>query len=89
VQIDEEKLRRALSEKTAPGGSGKCGICGSQNWTYDRRVYEIREFTGGGMVIGGGVGIIPCIVVTCGHCGNMHFLSAVALGVLDKNGNPT
>lgn len=89
MQIDEQKLRSALNEKTIQGGTGQCGVCGRQNWTYDTRVYELREFTGGGMIVGPSVAIIPCIVMTCGHCGNMNILNAVALGVVDKTGRPT
>jgi hypothetical protein len=86
VQLDETKLRKALNSKTIKGISA-CKVCGQEQWTYDTTVYELREFLAGGLRIGGG-GIVPCVVMTCVNCGNMNLINAVALGVLDKNGNP-
>lgn len=59
-----------------------CPICGNRNWTLNDKIWEIREFQGGSLVIGGDTSLIPMISVSCSACGFTHFLNAIRLGVV-------
>ncbi len=59
-----------------------CSICQSQNWNVSDTVFEIREFHGGSMVVGGSA-IVPIITLTCMKCGQTIFLNAMSLGIVE------
>jgi len=52
----------------------------------------MREFHGGGMVLGGDSAIQPLISITCQTCGQTIFMNAIMLGVVEpghRNPNPS
>jgi hypothetical protein len=59
-----------------------CSICQGQNWNVSDTVFELREFHGGNMVIGGSA-IIPVLTLTCTKCGQTIFLNAMSLGIVE------
>lgn len=62
-----------------------CPMCGNTQFALADRVFEFREFNEGNLVIGGGDNsVIPMIVAVCDKCGDMRFLNALVLGVLDN-----
>ena len=67
----------------------KCPLCGEGNWQVSDKVFELREFNNGNLVLGTGP-IVPVIPVTCGNCGNTVFINAVISEVIelksDKDG---
>lgn len=46
-------------------------------------MYELREFHGGSMVIGGSA-LIPIVPVTCDNCGNTVLINGIMAGVVDR-----
>lgn len=62
---------------------GECA-CGSNHFTFVDRIYELREFSGGNLVVGGGNSVLPVVIFVCNKCGEMKMLSAVLLGVIDN-----
>jgi hypothetical protein len=75
---DTEKLIEFLKEKW----QGRlCPMCQAGKWSVQDKVFELREFHGGGLVIGG-TPIVPVIPVTCGNCGNTIFLNAITTGIV-------
>jgi hypothetical protein len=52
-----------------------CQLCNARNWSVSNKAYELRIFTGGGLVIGN-VPIIPLVPVTCENCGNTILINA-------------
>ena len=58
-----------------------CPVCRENNWSVSREVYELREFHGGGMVVGGNSAIAPICPVTCGNCGNTLLINALVAHV--------
>ena len=61
-----------------------CSICGNNNWILNDTIFEMREFMGGDMVIGG-TAIMPMISVSCTECGHTRFISAIRMGVITPN----
>jgi ribosomal protein S27AE len=60
-----------------------CPMCGESNWSVSDKVFEMREFHGGNIVLGGGA-IQPVIPVTCSNCGNSIMVNALVIGVINK-----
>lgn len=58
-----------------------CPVCKSNDWEVPLGVYELREFHGGGMVVGGGSSIIPLSPITCKVCGNTVLINPLVAGV--------
>ena len=73
------KLQTFLNKKKV----GKCS-CGNDHFTFVDRMYELREFSGGGLVLGGDNSILPVVIFVCDECGEIKMLSAVLLGVVDN-----
>lgn len=76
--INFEKFKEFMSTKL----NNPCILCGERNWNVSDKYYELREFTGGNMIIGGNTGIIPLIPLTCSKCGNTILINAVVSGFL-------
>lgn len=64
-------------------GEKPCPMCGSNNWTVSDKIYELREFHDGNLVIGSGP-IYPVIPVSCNNCGNSVFVNALISGAIEK-----
>ena len=65
----------------------KCDACEGGSWTYDDTLFELREFHGGNMVIGGGAATVPLMTLTCTSCGHVKLFNALVAGLIDKQGN--
>jgi len=63
--------------------------CGAHNWILNDKIFELREFQGGGLVIGGESSVFPVITVTCKDCGYTYFFNAILLGVIEKSDGQT
>jgi hypothetical protein len=59
-----------------------CEVCSTNNWNIIPSTFELREFNGGGLVIGGN--IIPLIVMECINCGNLKYINGIKAGIVQK-----
>lgn len=67
-----------------------CPTCGNGNLLVGDRIFEIREFNGGNLVIGGKESsIYPLIAVSCPICGNVQFFNAILMGIMSKDSSET
>ena len=78
--MNTEKLIKFLNEKW---GSKPCPMCGSNNWIVSDKIYELREFNDGNLVIGSGP-IFPVVPVSFNNCGNSVFINALMSGAIEK-----
>lgn len=67
------------------GQDHQCGMCGRREWSVSDRIFELREFHQGNLVVGGDSRVFPVIPVTCSHCGNTIFINAISVGILAVN----
>lgn len=81
------KQKELLEEKLRSQPYLVCPICNQGHISVSDRLFELREFEGGNLIIGGGSSLIPLVVMTCQNCGHVFFLSAIALGILKNEGN--
>ena len=65
------------------GENRQCPCCGAHNWSVNDRVFELSEYEPSDADTG--VYVFPVIPITCTNCFNVQFLSAVALGVVEKD----
>ena len=57
-----------------------CPICHNNNWSVSDKLWELREFRGSHLVVGGPV--VPLVAVTCQVCAHTVFFNAIAVGVV-------
>lgn len=70
--FDTEKLLSHLKVKWA---SRPCPMCGSGPWNVQDSIFQLLEYSEGGISIGGPV--IPVIPVACTNCGNTVLVNAI------------
>lgn len=79
TDVKSEKIIKYLSDKWK---GRSCPMYGTGNWNISDKVFELREFNGGDMVIGGNSPIIPIVPVTCDNCGNVVMVNAIVAGAV-------
>lgn len=79
-----DKQKEILRNKLSYLKNVKCTSCGGQEWIVNDTMFEMREFHGGSMVIGGGSAVLPLATVSCKQCGNTIFFNAISLGLLNE-----
>lgn len=77
---DKAKLIRHLEDKWS---SQNCPMCGHSSWNIPSEVYEIREFHGGGLVVGP-IPIVPVLPITCSNCGNTVLVNSIVAGITNR-----
>jgi predicted RNA-binding Zn-ribbon protein involved in translation (DUF1610 family) len=78
VKFDSQKIIQYLNTKWAVK---PCPMCGIIKWNVSDKLFELREYHGGDLVIGGQASIIPLIPIICSNCGNTIFINAIVAGV--------
>lgn len=71
----ERALRFLESKWQAPR---TCQVCGTDSWLVLDKLYELREFSGGAILLGGAV--LPVLAAQCSNCGHLLFFNAIAAG---------
>ena len=61
-----------------------CPYCGNRAWTIADKVFELREFNDGNIIVGGSSSILPVIPVTCNNCGHTVFVNAMSSGLMKE-----
>jgi hypothetical protein len=81
VEFDKDRAMKWIeSNWTEPR---KCPICGSEDYFLLDKVWELREFHGGTLKIGGPV--LPIIGLMCNVCGHTILFNAIASRAISKD----
>jgi hypothetical protein len=80
TQDQYDKLTKFVEQKWQK--PYQCPYCRSNNWNITHEVYQLTEFSGGNLVLGGPV--VPLAPVTCNNCGHTVLLNALVAGVVDQ-----
>jgi hypothetical protein len=84
MKLTQEQQKKLIERLNTLWRNNKfCNICNSNTWTISDTVFEMREFHGGNMVLGGDSAIQPVISLTCQNCGQTVFMNAIMLGVIE------
>lgn len=80
ISIEQQKALQAQLDKL----DIHCAACGKDNFTLVDKIYELREFNEGNVIIGGpDSSVIPLVVLVCVDCGALVTLSAIKLGLFN------
>ena len=85
--MEEEKkinIEKVIQQLNSKWENRPCPMCGSNSWNVSDKVYELREFHGGNLVIGSGP-IFPVIPVSCNNCGNSVMVNALMAGAIERH----
>jgi hypothetical protein len=63
-----------------------CRFCDQRTWTVLGETFEIRQFQGGGIVLGSGK-IVPLLVIVCQICGNIELFNAAKVKQVQQIAN--
>lgn len=61
-----------------------CAFCNQTDFTIVDKLFELREFHDGNLVLGANSSTIPAVVLICNNCSEIRLFSALKLGVLDN-----
>lgn len=79
--IDTKRLIKFIDDKWR---NSACPMCGKRAWGVSEKVFELREFNEGNLIIGGpDSAVSPVIPVTCRNCGNTVFINALSTRLLE------
>ena len=76
--LDKNKAIAHLNNKW---GSKPCPMCGNAQWSISDKIFELREFYGGDILLGGS--IFPVFTVMCTNCGNTVFVNGIVSKVVE------
>lgn len=81
MKLNEAQYKQLLEHLqgkwTAPA---TCPVCRGNDWDVTTIIYELREFHGGSMVIGGS-SLVPISPITCKSCGNTVLINPLIAGI--------
>jgi hypothetical protein len=75
-----EKLVAFVKAKWKP--PIQCNCCKENNWDIAHEVFQIIQFTPGGIALGGP--IVPLAPVTCTNCGNTILINALVADIVEQ-----
>ncbi|TSA56395.1 hypothetical protein D4R42_03670 [bacterium] len=79
-----KKQEEIAKERLTKFFSKTCEVCSGNEWILSDRFFELREFAGGNLTLGGKSTTLPVIAITCKSCGNVYFFSAILLKLIEK-----
>ncbi|MBU1202712.1 hypothetical protein KKH39_01575 [Patescibacteria group bacterium] len=86
MKLNKEQQKKLLEKLQESWPAPKaCSVCKHNEWDISDIIFELREFHGGNMVIGGKSNITPVVYATCRNCGNTLFFNALKLDLIEKN----
>lgn len=80
AKLNSEKLLRELNNKWQ---GRSCPMCMNASWLVSDKIFELREYKDGNMVIGG-TPIQPVIPITCESCGNTILVNPLIVGCIEE-----
>lgn len=78
-KVASDKLIKFLNEKW---GDRACPMCNKGPWEVQGKIFQLSEFSGGGLVVGGP--LIPVVPVSCSNCGHTVLVNALISGTLQR-----
>lgn len=80
MEVDRKKLVAWLEKRWK--GPTLCPVCGHNDCNVPDRVFEAREFFGGGLMVGPGK-LLPFVSIMCNFCGHTLLFNAIALDIVE------
>lgn len=80
MKLDPANAKSLIALLGAKWAGRACPMCLVGNWSVGEHIFELREFHGGSLSVGGPV--LPVVPVVCTNCGHTVLLNAVIAQVL-------
>ena len=88
MELTSQQQRIVIEKLGKMIGKRPCSSCGANiEFSINSRIFELREFNKGSLVIGGNTAVVPLVVVTCPKCGETKLYNALMLGLLKQEKN--
>lgn len=86
MKISDKQLEilKEHLHNVAPEGLS-CPICGNKHWSVNDTIFQCTEFTGPEIKLGGGISLMPFVVLSCDRCQNSIMLNALKIGLFGAN----
>lgn len=75
--------KKLLDEIRNKWGGRPCPYCGEAEWLASDKIFELREYNDGNLVIGG-VPIQPVVPITCNNCGNTVLINPIVINAVEE-----
>ncbi|HAS00262.1 MAG: hypothetical protein US57_C0002G0002 [Candidatus Moranbacteria bacterium GW2011_GWC2_37_73] len=76
------KQKEIIGKKIGNSIPKVCPNCKGGPLLINDKIFELREFEGGNLIVGSESVILPVIAVNCSTCGQTSFFNAVILGLV-------
>jgi predicted nucleic-acid-binding Zn-ribbon protein len=85
---EQEKILLWFQEKFSTNirAYPKCEMCGTNGWVLGQHTVTPMMFSKEGLQLGGHA--YPQVMLSCAHCGNTKFFSAVQMGIVKREDGP-
>lgn len=80
ADLNTEKLLNEIGEKW---GGRPCPYCGEVKWIASDKIFELREYKDGNIVVGGTL-IQPVVPITCNNCGNTVLINPIVIKAIKE-----
>lgn len=81
MNFDRDAVRKWIDQYWT--ASHACQVCASSDWLLLDNVWELREFHGGGLVVGGSP-VLPVVALMCNVCGHTVLFNAIAAKAIER-----
>lgn len=80
MDTEEEKLNEFIDNIHI----GSCSLCGNNEWTMEKKVFELHEFEFAGTPLRTDLLSYPVVPIMCSKCGNTYFVNALKAGLIER-----
>ena len=84
MQLTDEQIKQLISHLGEKGVNSDCPFCLNGDWIINNRVYEMIEFNGGELVLGGEMSVFPVVAKICKKCGHVQLISPLVAGIISQ-----
>jgi hypothetical protein len=83
--VSTHSSEKAIAFLQKKWGVKACPMCGGGPWTVQDKVFQLSEYHGGSLVVGGP--LVPVIPVSCSNCGHTVLVNAIIAGAVQSDGS--
>lgn len=84
MELNDKQRKKVEKHFNEKWSNKACPFCGGTNWALSTKIFELREFNKGNLVLGENTSIFPTIYLVCDKCSHTVFLSALKMGLLEE-----
>jgi hypothetical protein len=83
MKLTKEQSNKLFEKMSKFSEQFVCPICHYEPLNLNDTIFELREFQGGDLVVGGMQSVFPVIPITCPQCGYTMFINAMISNLIE------